>query len=322
MSDKYDEGRRRLLKGIVAIGLGTGCVFGPKNALADGDVPNSAGREAPVLKPPPLACDSHIHILSDKFPILDEKASLPLHATVKDYRKLQRRLRTTRTVVVQPANYRTDNRVTLDAVAQLGAANARGIAVIGPDITDRDLQRLHDGGIRGIRFSLFSPDNAVTRVEQIEPLARRVQAQGWHIQLQMRADLIVENAAMLQRLPCPVVFDHMGRLPQPVFESDAYRAMRKMLDGGKTWIKVSGAYLNTKLGPPGYDDATTVAQAFIKAAPERMVWGSDWPHPTEQHQKPDDAVLLDLLLKWAPNEQTRHRILVENPALLYGFTTT
>jgi predicted TIM-barrel fold metal-dependent hydrolase len=142
---------------------------------------------------------------------------------------------------------------------------------------------------------------------------------GWHIQLQMRADLIVANAAMLQALPCPVVFDHMGRLPQPVLESEAYSSMRRMLDGGKTWIKASGAYLNTKLGPPGYDDATAVAQSFIRAAPERMVWGSDWPHPTERQLKPDDALLFDLLLRWAPDEPIRHRILVDNPALLYGF---
>ena len=311
--------RRSLMKGLAALGLGTAGRFAVSATAMESSVPNSAGSARPALAAPPLACNSHIHIYSNEFPILDPKATLPTQATVEDYRKFQRRIGTTRAVVVQPANYRTDNRVTLDAIARLGAQNARGIAVLDPHVTNAELRQLHEGGIRGIRFSLFNPDHAVTRVDMIEPLARRVSDLGWHIQLQMRADLIVANAAMLQALPCPVVFDHMGRLPQPVLESEAYSSMRRMLDGGKTWIKASGAYLNTKLGPPGYDDATAVAQSFIRAAPERVVWGSDWPHPTERQLKPDDALLFDLLLRWAPDEPIRHRILVDNPALLYGF---
>lgn len=316
-----DIRRRSLLKGLAVLGMGSAGRLASAETGTEHNVPNSSGSERPVLVAPPLACDSHIHIYSDEFPILDPKATLPKQATVEDYRNFQRRIGTTRTVVVQPANYKTDNRVTLGAIAKLGAQHTRGIAVVSPDVTDEELHRLHAGGIRGIRFSLFNPDHAVTRIDMIAPLAHRVHELGWHIQLQMRADLILANAAMLQGLPCPVVFDHMGRLPQPVLESDAYKTMRRLLDGGRTWIKVSGAYLNTKMGPPGYNDATAVAQSFIKAAPERMVWGSDWPHPTEKQQKPDDALLFDLLLKWAPDERVLHRILVENPEMLYGFRT-
>jgi predicted TIM-barrel fold metal-dependent hydrolase len=135
----------------------------------------------------------------------------------------------------------------------------------------------------------------------------------------MRGDQIVDAASLWDRLPCPIVFDHLGRIPQPAGVDDpAFKTIRRLIDTGRTWVKVSGAYHDTKVGPPGYADVTKVAQAFVKAAPERMVWGSDWPHPSEP-QKPDDAVLLDLLLEWAPDEPTRHRILVENPQALYGF---
>jgi D-galactarolactone isomerase len=144
---------------------------------------------------------------------------------------------------------------------------------------------------------------------------------GWHVQIHMRADQITAAASLWERLPCAIVFDHLGRLPQPAGTDDpAFKVIRKLIDTGRTWVKLSGAYLNSKIGPPSYPDATRVAQAFVQAAPERMVWGSDWPHPNlSLAQKPDDAVLLDLLSEWAPDEQSRHRILVENPQTLYGF---
>jgi predicted TIM-barrel fold metal-dependent hydrolase len=317
-----DQTRRTILRGISALGVGSlGLGKGAKAELPD-VFPNSSGIDRPSLIAPALACDSHIHIYSRRFPILDGQASLPLNATVDDYRRIQQRLGTTRTVVVQPANYKTDNRVTLDAIAQLGVENARGIAVVTPEVTDRELQRMHDGGIRGIRFSLFQPKHALTRVDMIAPLAQRVHALGWHIQLQMRADLIVENASLLQSLPCPVVFDHMARLPPPVLGSAAHQVILKLLDSDRAWVKVSAAYLNTAEPAKNYQDTIPIATSLIEAAPERMVWGSDWPHPTESKHKPDDATLFDLLSQWAPDEMIRHRILVENPARLYGFSTS
>jgi predicted TIM-barrel fold metal-dependent hydrolase len=156
----------------------------------------------------------------------------------------------------------------------------------------------------------------------IAPLAKRVADLGWHVQIHMRGDQIVENAALLESLPTPVVFDHMGRLPQPApLQHAAFAVIRRMLDGGRTWVKLSGAYMDTNAGPPAYADKFAVAQAFIKAAPERVVWGSDWPHPTEK-EKPDDATLFDLLAAWAPEAAMRQRILVTNPEILYGFAKT
>jgi D-galactarolactone isomerase len=157
----------------------------------------------------------------------------------------------------------------------------------------------------------------------MEPLAKRIADYGWHIQVNMSREQIVEHADLLRRLPVPVVFDHLGNLKPPEgADHPAYGVIRAMLDKGRAWVKLSGAYSNTMIGPPTYADATKVAQAYVKAAPERLVWGSDWPHPSEAEHKPDDAVLFDLLAQWAPDAATRNRILVTNPETLYGFTKT
>ena len=235
-------------------------------------------------------------------------------AAVADYRLLQQRLGLSRTVVVQPAAYVTDNAVTLDAIAQLGR-EARGVAVVYPDVTDAELKRLADGGIRGIRFTQFDPRTAATTIDMIEPLARRVEPLGWHVQIHLRSDQIAAAADLLQRLPGTVVFDHLGRLAGGV-NDPALTTIRRMLDRGRTWVKLSGAYFFG--AAPAYAGALPIAQTYVAAAPERVVWGSDWPHPTEA-EKPDDATLLDLLSDWAPDDVTRHRVLVDNPATLYGF---
>ena len=284
----------------------------------DEPVPNSAGHAPARLAAPAGACDCHMHIYdAARFAPSRPASRMQAQATVADYRLLQRRTGTSRTVVVTPAVYATDNRVTLDAIARLG--DARGVAVVTPEVSDVELAALDRGGVRGIRFTQFDPATAVTTIDMIEPLSRRVNALGWHVQIHMRGDQIAAAADLWPRLPSPIVFDHLGRLPQPDgIGHPAFAVIRRLIDEGRTWVKLSGAYLDTKVGGPSYADATAVAQAFAQAAPERMVWGSDWPHPTEQ-QKPDDAVLFDLLSGWSPHEATRRRILVTNPEALYGF---
>ncbi|HEX2217005.1 MAG TPA: amidohydrolase family protein [Xanthobacteraceae bacterium] len=282
-------------------------------------VPNSAGTSPPKFKAPANACDCHMHIYDgERFPPARPASRQQTQARVPEYRLLQARLGTTRNVVVTPAASVTDNRITLDAIAQLGAG-ARGVAVVHPEVSDGELSALAEGGIRGIRFSVFDPRTAATRIDMIEPLARRVNDLGWHVQLHMRADQIVEAEDLLQRLPCPLVFDHMARLPQPAgVAHPAFGIVCRLMVAGCAWVKLSGAYMDTAVGSPTYADTTQVARAYIKAAPERVVWGSDWPHPTESI-KPDDAILFDLLSEWAPDAKTRERILVANPAELYRF---
>jgi D-galactarolactone isomerase len=296
-------------------------------AQAQHNVPNSNGSEAPKLKAPVNACDCHMHIYDgERFPPArpGPQSRMQANAAVAQYRLLQQRNGTTRTVIVTPAAYVTDNRVTLDGIEQLGRANTRGVAVLHPSVTDAELKTLADGGIRGIRFTVFDPRSAAVSIDMIEPLSKRVADLGWHIQIHMRADQIVENAALLEGLPTTVVFDHLGRLPQPApLEHAAFGIVRRMMDRSKTWMKLSGAYMDTNAGPPAYADKLAVAQAYIAAAPERVVWGSDWPHPTEKPEhKPNDATLFDLLTEWAPDAVQRQRILVSNPEALYGFAKT
>lgn len=278
-------------------------------------MPNSTGTEPPKLKTPAGTADCHIHIYDARFAPPVERFA---NATVRDYRLLQQRIGFSRVVIVTPRNYVTDNSVTLDAISQLGIANARGVGVLRPSVTDAELKRLNAGGIRGIRFTVGQPQTAVVSIDMIEPLAKRIAALDWHVQLNMESDQIVENAELLARLPTPIVIDHMGKLGISGLDHPAYRVIRGLLDQGRAWVKISGAYMNTRVGPPTYADASAVAKEFVKAAPQRLVWGSDWPHPTPK-VPPDDAALFDLLTEWAPDEQTRNRILVANPEALYGF---
>jgi D-galactarolactone isomerase len=293
---------------------------GLREARADA-APNSTGSEVAKLKAPPNATDCHMHIYDPRFADTNPRPGLPqIKATVADYRLLQKRTGTTRVVVVTPRNYGTDNRVTVDALSQLGAS-ARGVAVVHPSVTDAELKALGAAGIRGIRFSLGGAD-AVTTWDMVEPLAKRVADLGWHVQFNVDGSEIAERAELLRRLPSQLVFDHMGHpnLPAGVGHP-SFVVLRGLIDSGRTWIKLSGAYFNSRVGPPDYPEAATVAQAFVKAAPERMVWGSDWPHPSEQAKPPlpNDALLFDLLSVWAPDATVRQRILVENPESLYGF---
>jgi predicted TIM-barrel fold metal-dependent hydrolase len=282
-------------------------------------VPNSFGTEPAKLRAPAGACDCHHHIYDAiRFPPTQPGGEIVPDARVEEFRRLQKRIGTSRNVVVTPRAYVTDNRVTLDAITRLGA-NARGVAVIHPRVTDTELKMLADGGIRGIRFSITDPRNSSTSFEMIEPLSKRVNALGWHVQINMTADQIVAAQGLWNRLPSPIVFDHLGHVPEPAgLSHPVFNTIRRLVDKGRTWVKLSVTYDNTKDGPPSYADITRVAQAYVKAAPERMVWGSNWPHPNEVN-KPDDAALFDLMVRWAPDEKTRNRILVENPATLYGF---
>jgi len=299
---------------VMALAAAAGMGAGPGQAAT---VPYSSGTEAPKLKAPVNACDCHMHFYDSRFPVAANATLRPPDAKVPDYKLLQERIGTMRNVVVTPSTYGTDNSCTLDAMATI-SATARGVAVVDTSVSDAELKRLAGLGITGIRFNLVQA--GATTVDMMEPLAKRIAGLGWHVQLHMLGDQIVGIEDLLQRLPVPIVFDHLARLPQPAGTSHpAFTIVRKLLDSGRAWVKLSGAYMDTKVGPPAYADATAVAQAYVKAAPERLVWASDWPHPTMQKDKPDDAVLFDLLTEWAPAAETRHRILVDNPATLYGF---
>jgi D-galactarolactone isomerase len=265
--------------------------------------------------------DAHIHIFDpERFPYPVPTATPPPAATVHDYRLFRTRIGTTRTVVVTPSNYSTDNRCTLDAISQLGQQRARGVAVIDASFTDDQLRFLHDGGIRGIRFNLTRPGGA--GAELIQPLSARVAELGWHVQIHMTADGILANLPVLTNLPTDLVIDHMGRIPGSVGTTHpAFAGILGLIEQGRTWVKLSGAYHESTVGPPSYSDRSAIGAAFVAAAPERMLWGSDWPHPTASRGEvpmPNDADLLNLLGTWVAGEPEQlDRILVRNPQELY-----
>ena len=275
---------------------------------------------SPKLKTPAGACDCHMHFFDSHYPLAEKARRKEKDATVAEYREVQRHLGLQRVVVVQPTAYGRDNRCTLDAIAQIGP-DARGIAVVDTSITDAELERLTKGGIRGVRFRML--DTPELPWEMLGEMAARIAAFGWHIQFQMDGRYLEEREALLKGLPGTVVIEHIGKFLEPVpVEHPGFRALARLVDTGRFWVKLSGAYMLSKSGPPLYSDIGVLAKELARRAPERMVWASNWPHPNLKSHGgplPDDALLLDLLLDWAPDEKIRNRILATNPAELYGF---
>lgn len=279
----------------------------------------SAAQTRPQLKAPPGACDTHMHFYHSRYPMAATALFAPPNAPVADYRKLQERLGLQRVVVVQPTTYGKDNTCTLDAIAEIGPG-ARGVAVVDVDVSDAELERLTKGGIRGVRFHMF-PGGALFW-EALERIAARVQEFGWHIQLQLDGRTLPERQALIKRFPGTLVIDHTGKFLEPVPVDDpAFRVLLGLVENGHTWVKLSAPYETSKRGRPLYADVGALAKPLVRAAPDRMLWASNWPHPSKvpYDPMPDDAELLDLLLDWAPDDRTRRKILADNPAKLYGF---
>ncbi len=259
-----------------------------------------------------------MHIYEAKFRIAPTAIATPPEAPVSAYLAVRQRLGIARTVVVQPSAYGTDNTCTLMAMAAMGPS-ARGIAVVDSTASDGELARLTEAGIRGIRFLMLK--GGALPWEILDTMAARVMAFGWHVQLQMDGRLLPEREATLRRLPGTLVIDHVGKFLEPVpSDHPSFRCLLRLVESGRVWVKLSAPYEVSRSGPPFYDDVGALAKVLVKAAPERMVWATNWPHPSApKNTTPDDAQLLDVLLDWAPDEGVRRRILVENPAILYGF---
>ncbi|MBA2411491.1 MAG: amidohydrolase family protein [Burkholderiaceae bacterium] len=265
---------------------------------------------------PAGACDCHMHVYDSRYP-RDPSAPLrPPDAPVEEYIALQQRLRLSRVVVVQPSTYGFDNRCTLDALLQFGES-ARAIIVADAAIADEELVRLNELGVRGVRFNRALATGA--SLDDLTRLAPRLATIGWHAQINVRAHQLIEHVELFRRLPCNIVIDHLGHVPQPEGLSHlAFAALRGLIDRGQCFVKLSGVYLESKIGGPSYEDVGAVGRALLRDAPERLLWGSDWPHPTET-VKPDAVVLLQLLREWSSDGETIHRVLVDNPTELYRF---
>lgn len=265
---------------------------------------------------PANACNSHLHIIDPAYP--NDGAAAAQIGTVSMYKEIAERFQIPRAVFVQAKPFALDNSCLVDAIKEFGIANARGVAVVSQKVSDSDLSLLNDAGVRGLRFSVWNASNAVVSFNDCAPLAGRIADMGWHVQLHMSAAQLCENISIIEKLPCPIVIDHMGRLNPSLGTKDpAFRLICKLIDAGNTWVKLSGPYLNTRAGYP-WDDAATVAEAFVDFAPERLVWGSDFPHVTEK-QKPDESILIDTIDRWLSSDTLKDKVLVQNPSILYGF---
>jgi D-galactarolactone isomerase len=262
------------------------------------------------------ACDCHMHVYEHGYALAPTATFTPPHAPVPAYQQVQRQLGLERVIVVQPTGYGFDNACTLDAIARLGAG-ARGIVVVAPEVADAELQRLHAAGIRGVRF--FMLPGGVMPWSAIEPLAARVAPLGWNINLQLNGRDLPQHEAVLARLAAPLVVDHIGKFIPPVgIEDAAFGALCRLLDGGNGWVKLSAPYESSRSGRPDYADVAPLARELAARYPQRCLWASNWPHPNVVPAPPNPEIA-----SWAfdlfGDDAARRRILVENPAALYGF---
>jgi predicted TIM-barrel fold metal-dependent hydrolase len=276
----------------------------------------------PRLAVPALACDSHLHVFgpADRYPYQPARAYTPPDSPPSEMRRLHAALGIGRAVLVQASVHGTDNSAILDAVAS-DPARYRAVAAVTEEATDPELRRLHEGGVRGFRVNLVDKGGMPFRsLAALEAMAARVQPLGWHAELLVHVEGSEEFRQIARRLPIPVCVGHLGYTRAAVaLAHPGYRDFLALLKEGRCWAKLTGPYRISAAGRAPYADVAPLARAVVEAAPDRVVWGTDWPHVMLKGVMPNDAALLDLLTDWVPDDAARRRILVDNPALLYGF---
>ncbi|WP_372619210.1 amidohydrolase family protein [Falsiroseomonas sp.] len=272
----------------------------------------------PRYRPPPGACDAHCHVFGpgDVFPYAPDRAYTPPDAPFEALQKLHRILGLDRAVIVHASCHGSDMTVTLDAIARSGGA-IRGVCVVDQGVTEQDFARLHEGGIRGVRFNFVKhlggmPDMAFFQrvLSQVEPL-------GWHVVLHLDAQDIVPLASTIAAIRIPFVIDHMARVKaKDGVEQPAFQQLLELMRNPLAWVKICGMERISSTGAP-FRDALPFARKLAELAPERVLWGTDWPHPNIAGDMPNDGDLLDLLAEALPDEAARRRVLVDNPTRLY-----
>jgi 2-pyrone-4,6-dicarboxylate lactonase len=273
----------------------------------------------PRWTPPPGAVDAHVHVFGPeaRFPFSPLAKYHPEDATPEMLFALRDHLGFARNVIVQASCHGTDNAATLDAIARSNGM-ARGVAVVDPEISDAELQVLHEGGMRGVRFNFLKRlvDNAPK--DKFLDIARRIAPLGWHVIVYFEADILADLIPFLEAIPTIIVVDHLGRpdIAQGPNGADIM-AFRALLDGHPNiWTKVSGAERLSPQGP-SFDDFVEVIRPIVAAYPDRVLWGTDWPHPNMEHRIPDDGQLVDVLPRIAPTPELQRKLLVDNPMRLY-----
>lgn len=268
------------------------------------------------------SCDCHAHVCGpeSRYPYTASRLYTPNDALPSDYRRMLDSLGIERGVLVQPSIYGTDNRALLDAL-KLDRERLRGVAVVPWEITSKEIEALHAAGIRGVRCNIVDRKDGkgLLPLDELKKLGKTIQAFGWHVEFLMHVDEFPELDRQLVDFPVAAVFGHLGYVSTRKSTAEAgFKALLRLMKDGKAWVKMTAPYRLTASEMP-YRDTDEFAQALVEAAPERLLWGTDWPHVFIKTAMPDDAKLLALFERWVPDERLRRRILADNPARLYGF---
>jgi len=271
---------------------------------------------------PSLACDAHCHVFgpADRFPYAPDRSYTPPDAPYEHLVALHDFLGIARGVIVQASCHGTDNTAMLDAIAR-GSGRYRGVAIVDDGIDDKGLEALNRGGVRGVRFNFVQHLGGRPDMDVFWRVLDKVADMGWHVVLHLDANDIVElNDEVLARIRVPFVIDHMGRVQAAKgLAQEPFRLLLALMrDNPLAWVKVCGAE-RVSVGKRPFDDAIPFAAALIEAAPDRVLWGTDFPHPNISKDMPNDGGLVDLMFRFCPDETLRKRLLVENPARLYDF---
>lgn len=284
--------------------------------------PNPVASRPTAFTPPPNACDAHCHVFGPgaRFPFAPSRTYTPPDSGIDDFERLQERLGLTRAVFVQASCHGTDNAAMVHALERGGGRYA-GVAMIDESFSDRELRQLHDVGVRGIRFNFVAHLGGAPDLEVFWRLVHRVAPLGWHIVLHFDAKDLPSYANLLAAMPVPYVIDHMARVQAAdgVDQEPFQQLLGLMRSDERCWVKISCAERLTEGKVEPYDDVIPFAQALIEAAPTRVLWGTDWPHPNLKTM-PDEGHLLDLLAAYVPDDALRNQILVDNPTSLYDFS--
>jgi len=273
----------------------------------------------PRFRPPALACDAHCHVFGpgSRFPYAKDAAYIPPDSPFEALQRLHSILGIERAVIVHASCHGADMRATLDAIARSNG-RYRGTAIIDESYGEREFQRMHDGGIRAVRFNFVQHLGGRPDMGFFQRTVDRVKAMGWHLILHLDAADLVEFDALFKRIPVPMVIDHMGRVNAKAgLEQPAFKVLLEWMKHDRFWVKICGAERVSSKGPP-FADALPFARRLIEAAPDRILWGTDWPHPNVKWM-PNDGDLMDLFAQMAPEPALQQKILVHNPARLYGW---
>ncbi|RST80055.1 amidohydrolase [Aquibium carbonis] len=279
--------------------------------------------KAPEIRLPAGACDAHCHVFgpSARFPFAPQRTYTPVDAPKETLFALHAKLGIDRCVLVQASCHGTDNAAMLDMIAA-SEGRCRGVAMVTADVSDAELQSLHDGGVRGVRFNFVTHLGEDADLDAVRAITARIAPLGWHAVVHFDADRLETLAPVLKSLPLTMVIDHMGRVDASLgVDQPAFRMLLDLMADERFWVKVCGSERISRAGPP-FHDAVPFARSLVERFPERVLWGTDWPHPNIRKNMPDDGALVDLLALIAPDEAHLHRLLVDNPTRLYWSETT